>query len=122
MVAVVDDLMLRVSTGVMPGFVRAETGASRNQGTPSRQTSPNLLEQHFGGATDTARNMIFEDIVDIAVGVWMTLVGYRLVPVPGKPGSDSEAWHAKWGKRFRWLGPTMILIGLLLVFADTMWR
>jgi hypothetical protein len=66
--------------------------------------------------------MIFEDIVSITVGVWMTLVGHRLVPGPGKQGSEHEAWHAQWGKRFRRLGPVLVLIGLLLALADTMRR
>lgn len=52
-------------------------------------------------------------IVDFAIslggGVLATLFGFRIV---GKR-AHMDAWHAKWGKHMKWLGPIVILFAVV---------
>jgi hypothetical protein len=60
---------------------------------------------------------LIADIIDHAIsivgGAMALLIGYRLIgPKPGiNPKFD--AFHGKWGKHLKWLGPVVILFAFL---------
>jgi hypothetical protein len=63
------------------------------------------------------------NLVDLAIpmaaGVYGTLLGLRVVGP--KPGSNEkfDAMHAKWIKHFKWLGPLLIMMTILLATSRT---
>jgi hypothetical protein len=65
---------------------------------------------------------VIDHAITVAGGLLASLVGYRLLgPRPGKnPGYD--AFHHRWGRHLRWIGPLVIVIGLLLIGRVVLWR
>ena len=61
-------------------------------------------------------NTVFA-LIAIIGGAIVSLVAYRILPLDKfiSPG-EVEAWHDKYGKIVRILGPTAVIIGLLLLF------
>ena len=57
------------------------------------------------------------DLVDVGLsvfgGVLVTLFGFRVI---GK-SEIMVAWHKKWGKHMRWLGPVWITLALIQYFV-----
>ena len=61
---------------------------------------------------------MFEHGFLIAIGIWITLVGYRVIRGPSKPGVDYEGWIDKYGATLRWCGPMVVVINVVLMVAD----
>ena len=51
--------------------------------------------------------------ISLLAGVVATLCGFRVLGK--KPGEDEkfDAWHSKWGKHLKWLGPAVIAFGIV---------
>ncbi len=60
---------------------------------------------------------IVEHVFLIAIGVWVTLVGHRVVRMHPKPGGDYERWLDEHGRWLRWGGPLIILINSIMLLA-----
>jgi len=62
------------------------------------------------------------DVVNATImalfGIWMTCVGFRVVPPPVNPRGGSQGkdeWLRRWGFFFRRMGPFIIAIALLMM-------
>jgi hypothetical protein len=54
-------------------------------------------------------------LIAIAGGIAGSLVAYRVVPLTIFGSFDIEAWHDKFGKIFKILGPAAIILGLVIL-------
>ncbi len=54
-------------------------------------------------------------LIAIVGGIAGSLVAYRVVPLTIFGTVDIEAWHDKFGKIFRILGPAAIILGLVIL-------
>ena len=65
----------------------------------------------------TLLTVLIENGVLVVVGIWLTLLGYRIVG--HKPGANptNDAWFKKHGWMFRWGGPVMIVGNLLVAVS-----
>ena len=57
---------------------------------------------------------ILNNAIGIVIGIWVTLIGYRKIPLPGKTDEKREAWFARFGKFFRIAGPFIMVIATLI--------
>lgn len=55
-----------------------------------------------------------DQIIMFLVGVWATGVGYGFLPALGKDAAAQEQWKARFGKLFKFIGPALIVIALVL--------
>jgi len=58
------------------------------------------------------------DVVNFSImalaGIWMTCVGFRVIPPPGRGGLQAkDEWLRRWGRVFKVMGPVAILSGSL---------
>jgi len=61
-------------------------------------------------------------LVDSAIpflgGLWLTLIAYRIVW--NKPGDSKwEAWHKRFGRLGKWLGPALMVFSIILPLLRT---
>ncbi|MFH1371407.1 MAG: hypothetical protein ABII09_09015 [Planctomycetota bacterium] len=56
-------------------------------------------------------------LVAIIGGIAGSLVAYKIVPMTMFGSFDIEAWHDKFGKIFKILGPLAIIIGLVILLS-----
>ena len=54
-------------------------------------------------------------LIAIVGGVAGTLLAYRVVPQTMLGSFDIEAWHDKFGKIFKVLGPAAVIVGLVIL-------
>jgi len=58
---------------------------------------------------------IINNAIGIVIGIYVTLIGFRVIGIPGKQTNEArDAWFARWGKFFRIAGPLMIVIASLI--------
>ena len=57
---------------------------------------------------------LIDAAIPLGCGLYASLIGFRKVGHP--PGEDAryDAWHARWGKHMRRLGPAVMLFGVFL--------
>ncbi|MBA8820687.1 hypothetical protein BRY73_23900 [Ochrobactrum sp. P6BS-III] len=53
-----------------------------------------------------------DQIIMFFAGVWMTATGFGFLKLAGK-----QDWQANLVSHFRWMGPLLIAISILLLFA-----
>jgi hypothetical protein len=58
---------------------------------------------------------VIDRAISLVAGVLATLLGFRLLgPRPDRnPGYD--AFHRKWAKHLRWIGPLLIVLALIQI-------
>jgi hypothetical protein len=58
-----------------------------------------------------------DEFIMLCAGLWMTAVGFRYIsfPIPG-PG-EKNAWLANIVNHFRWMGPLLVIIAVILAIA-----
>jgi hypothetical protein len=54
-------------------------------------------------------------LIAVIGGIAGTLLAYRVVPMTMLGSFDIEAWHDKFGRIFKVLGPAAIVLGLLIL-------
>jgi hypothetical protein len=54
-------------------------------------------------------------LIAIVGGIAGSLLAYRVVPQTMLGSFDIEAWHDKFGKTFKILGPAAVIVGLLIL-------
>jgi hypothetical protein len=54
-------------------------------------------------------------LIAIVGGIAGSLLAYRVVPLTMFGSVDMEAWHDKFGKTFKILGPAAVIIGLVIL-------
>ncbi len=54
--------------------------------------------------------ILFDIVLALGLGVWMTLLGFKVVAITGDP-EKSAAWHRKWGLFMKIAGPLVFLWG-----------
>ena len=60
-------------------------------------------------------------IIMFCVGLWTTGVGYGYLPAPGKADAlAQQQWLARFGKLFKWCGPALLVISVVLAGATYM--
>ncbi|MER8882853.1 hypothetical protein [Mesorhizobium sp. M0019] len=59
-----------------------------------------------------------DEFIMFCAGLWMAGVGFGFLadPFQARPGQQ-QAWWTNFGTRFKWMGPLLILIAILLAFA-----
>jgi hypothetical protein len=53
-----------------------------------------------------------DQIIMFCAGIWLTAMGFGYVTI-----STQQAWRAKFVRHFRWMGPLLILISIVLALA-----
>jgi hypothetical protein len=61
---------------------------------------------------------MFDGILMALIGTFITLVGYRVIKLPMRPGVDGAAWLERHGTLFRVGGPFIIAVGVGLCVAE----
>jgi hypothetical protein len=61
---------------------------------------------------------MFDGILMALIGTFVTLVGYRVIQLPMRPGVDGAAWLERHGTLFKVGGPFIIVVGLGTLVAD----
>lgn len=56
--------------------------------------------------------MKVEGILLFLVGIYCTLIGFRVISASKKQGPEYDAWHKKWGLLLKIAGPIMIMAGI----------
>ena len=54
----------------------------------------------------------------IGVGVFVLLIGLKVIVFPSSAQFNAAAWHAKHDRRFRVFGIGLVVIGAVLAVAD----
>ncbi|PIU41752.1 MAG: hypothetical protein COS99_03790 [Candidatus Omnitrophica bacterium CG07_land_8_20_14_0_80_42_15] len=52
----------------------------------------------------------------ILVGVYISLIGFRIISASKKQGEEYEKWYATWGSKMKIIGPVLIIIGIITLF------
>ena len=58
-----------------------------------------------------------DQIIMFFAGIWACGIGYGYLPPLGKDPSAQQQWFARFGKMFRIIGPTLVVIALVLAGA-----
>jgi hypothetical protein len=61
---------------------------------------------------------MFDGVLMALIGAFVSLVGYRVIALPMRPGMDGAAWLERHGTLFRVGGPLIVAIGAGLFVAD----
>jgi len=56
-------------------------------------------------------------IIMFGVGLWMTAIGLGYLILPGNPATQ-PGWVAAIAGHFRWMGPMLVVIALILAIAS----
>ena len=64
---------------------------------------------------------LFEGLIPLGIGVYMTLVYCGVIPA-GLDAKKAAKWRARWEPRLRFGGPLLILVGLVLIGRALFWR
>lgn len=58
-----------------------------------------------------------DEFIMFCAGLWMTAVGLGYLPLPGNPAAQ-PAWVSKLAGHFRWMGPLLLAIAIILAVAS----
>jgi hypothetical protein len=58
-----------------------------------------------------------DEFIMFCVGLWMTGVGFGLLQSPFQARSGQQPWLLQVARHFKWMGPLLILIAIVLAFA-----
>jgi hypothetical protein len=58
-----------------------------------------------------------DEFIMFCVGLWMTGVGFGLLQSPFQAQPGQQPWWLQVAKHFKWMGPLLILIAIVLAFA-----
>ena len=58
-----------------------------------------------------------DEFIMFCVGLWMTGVGFGLLQSPFQARPGQQPWVLQVAKHFKWMGPLLILIAIVLAFA-----
>jgi hypothetical protein len=58
-----------------------------------------------------------DEFIMFCVGLWMTGVGFGLLQSPFHAQPGQQPWWLQVAKHFKWMGPLLILIAIVLAFA-----
>jgi hypothetical protein len=64
-------------------------------------------------AVTTAR--LVQGLIPIVAGIGATLMGHRVIGKPQGVDAAYDAWHARFGKLFKAIGPFIAFVGFLKV-------
>lgn len=59
-----------------------------------------------------------DEIIMFCAGAWMTAVGFGFLPPPGQNPAGNMAWLARFGTLFKWIGPLLVVISIVLAIAS----
>ena len=58
-----------------------------------------------------------DEFIMFCVGLWVTGVGFGLLQSPFQARSGQQPWLLQVARHFKWMGPLLILIAIVLAFA-----
>jgi hypothetical protein len=58
--------------------------------------------------------MTIDALIMLAVGIYVSAVGFGFVPAPGQSNPNAPAWARAAIKHFVWLGPLLVIIAIFL--------
>lgn len=58
-----------------------------------------------------------DEFIMFCVGLWMTAVGLGYLVLPGNPATQ-PAWVSKLAGHFKWMGPLLLFIAIVLAVAS----
>ncbi|MFH0732886.1 MAG: hypothetical protein V2A72_08240 [Candidatus Omnitrophota bacterium] len=53
----------------------------------------------------------------ILIGIYITLIGFKVISASKNKGEAYEKWHAKWGSKMKIAGPILIVLGIVMLFV-----
>lgn len=59
-----------------------------------------------------------DEFIMFCVGLWMTAVGFRYLSFPTANQGTKNAWLANFVTHFRWMGPLLLVIAIVLAIAS----
>lgn len=58
-----------------------------------------------------------DEFIMFCVGLWMTGVGFKFLQLPTRTQAGQQAWWAHILNHFRWMGPLLLIIAVVLAVA-----
>ncbi|MHC1548376.1 hypothetical protein [Phyllobacterium sp. K27] len=59
-----------------------------------------------------------DELIMFCAGLWMTAVGFRYLPFPTPSQGAKNAWLASLVPHFKWMGPSLLVIAVVLAIAS----
>ena len=59
-----------------------------------------------------------DEFIMLCAGLWMTAVGFGYLPSPTSTQGNQNAWLASLVAHFKWMGPLLIAIAIILAIAS----
>ncbi|MEJ1120176.1 hypothetical protein V9K92_17010 [Phyllobacterium sp. CCNWLW109] len=59
-----------------------------------------------------------DEVIMFCAGLWMTGVGFRYLSFPAPDQSAKNAWLANIVPHFKWMGPLLLIIAIVLAIAS----
>lgn len=87
------------------GIAKDSTHPTSCEGSELKTRNNRVLEMQF--VADQ-----IDQIIMFCAGIWLTAMGFGYVTI-----STQQAWRAKFVRHFRWMGPLLILISIVLALA-----
>ena len=58
-----------------------------------------------------------DEIIMFCAGAWMSAIGFGLLPAPGRNPASGASWLERYGTLFKWGGPLLLIISIVLAIA-----
>ncbi|MFT3812080.1 MAG: hypothetical protein QM740_01750 [Acidovorax sp.] len=58
-----------------------------------------------------------DQIITFGAGLWMAMVGFGRLNMPGQSRDRPQAWVPRLTWHFRWMGPLLMALSIALLFA-----
>ena len=58
-----------------------------------------------------------DEIIMFCVGAWATAVSFGYLQMPAKDPVARQQWQTRYGTMFRWIGPILIAISVVLAIS-----
>jgi hypothetical protein len=102
-----------INSAIPINFVLESDGVSRRaQPTLRAVKVPSLRRETIGVLEMQFVANQIDQIIMFCAGIWLTAMGFGYVTI-----STQQAWRAKFVRHFRWMGPLLILISIVLALA-----
>jgi hypothetical protein len=59
-----------------------------------------------------------DEFIMFCAGLWMSGVGYGFLQMPNPPQAGQQAWLARLPNHFKWMGPLLLIISIVLAVAS----
>ncbi|RWK36731.1 hypothetical protein [Mesorhizobium sp.] len=59
-----------------------------------------------------------DEFIMFCVGLWMSAIGFGFLQTPNQPQAGQRAWLARLPSHFKWMGPLLLIIAIVLAIAS----